>query len=827
MAQDSQDPTTLAWLGVARPESGAPHLARLIDGFELLGVINDIEGKIWYANPAFLRRTGWSLHEIVGRSYFDVFFDDEQAEVLKSVFLPVIGAGETPSQLENEILDRSGQGVLVSWHNSILFNGEGEPVGLLSFGEDVGYRRRSVAVLKGERELLSALSRGRSTSECAAILLGLLEAQGGARQAWLALRPRVGRPWVFDKSGHDTSTHARLESVLHVLAEIERLSAPEQRSVDGQEWWFEPVLDESGATLGAVLICTDTGSLSHGLRDLLRRLTPLAKLLIEQDKRVHGRDGLLRVMNPSVARSPFERCLDYFQRVYGIESGVVLCAESSGEGGIERRILGEGVDWEEWVESCGGLAALVAQSRRPGLGVGELADGRGVLCAAFQTEEGLVGVLLLAVPQLLPFQGLVRLAMSVLSRWLAASLSALEAERARSRIEERALQAQKLESLGVLAGGIAHDFNNMLTGILGNASLALRALPPGSPVAELVRDIEVAGMRTAELTRQMLAYSGRGRFVIEPVDLSVMVQEMYNLLRAVISKNAVIKLQLQPGLPKVMADATQLRQVVMNLITNASDAVGERSGYIAVKTGLTWAEASYLRETYLDDDLAEGEYVFLEVTDTGCGMDSATRERIFEPFFSTKFTGRGLGLAAVLGIVRSHGGALKLYSEPERGTTFKVLLPVRTPEQMAEVELPELEPVRVHGGAGVLVVDDDESARAVARRMLSALGHAVFTAADGEQAVQVYRASAQEIQVVLLDLTMPHMDGSATFSALRTIDPAVRVVLTSGYNEQEATSHLVGKGLAGFIQKPYRLKDLEAVIAVALEGNGAKGSDSD
>jgi PAS domain S-box-containing protein len=390
----------------------------------------------------------------------------------------------------------------------------------------------------------------------------------------------------------------------------------------------------------------------------------------------------------------------------------------------------------------------------------------------------------------------------------------VRAEEERRRLDLQMQQTQKLESLGVLAGGIAHDFNNLLVAILGNAGLALMELPPESPARQTVLDIETAAQRAAELTRQMLAYSGKGRFVIERLNLSRIVEEMAHLLEVSVSKRAVLKYRFAPDLPAVEGDATQIRQVIMNLITNASDAIGDRSGVISVSTGLMHADTAYLKSAYMDDDLPEGDYVYLEVADTGIGMDEATAARIFDPFFTTKFTGRGLGLAAVLGIVRSHRGAIKLYTEPGRGTTFKVLFPAAGPATPPAAAEAQSRPAAPASGT-ILIVDDDETVRTVARRILEQAGYVVLTAADGHEAIERYR-ERPGIDLVLLDMTMPHMDGEEAFRELRRIDPRVRVVLTSGYNEQDATERFAGKGLAGFIQKPYRPSDLLEKVRAAL-----------
>jgi PAS domain S-box-containing protein len=391
----------------------------------------------------------------------------------------------------------------------------------------------------------------------------------------------------------------------------------------------------------------------------------------------------------------------------------------------------------------------------------------------------------------------------------------IEAEEQRRHLEAQIQHAQKLESLGVLAGGIAHDFNNLLVGILGNADLALSELSPVSPARDSLVDIETAARRAAELCRQMLAYSGKGRFVIEPVLLNDIVEEMIHMLEISISKKAVLKFEFAENLSAVDADATQIRQVVMNLITNASEAIGEKSGVISVRTGMMDCDREYLHEAYLDDDLAEGQYVTLEVSDTGCGMSEEVRRKLFDPFFTTKFTGRGLGLAAVLGIIRGHHGAIKVYSEQGRGTTFKILLPCSADQTIMRDQPDERQPW--HGKGHVLLADDEETIRAVSKRMLEKLGFEVALACNGEDAVEKYRAAPESFDAVILDLTMPKLDGEQTFRELRRIRPDVRVILSSGYNEQDVTQRFAGKRLAGFIQKPYKLEDFGEVLRRALQ----------
>ncbi len=382
----------------------------------------------------------------------------------------------------------------------------------------------------------------------------------------------------------------------------------------------------------------------------------------------------------------------------------------------------------------------------------------------------------------------------------------------RHNLELKVQHSQKLESLGVLAGGVAHDFNNLLVGILGNAGLAMMQLRPESPVAPLLKAIETAALRAADLTRQMLAYSGRGRFVIEPISLNGVIEEMVHLLGTVISKKAILRFELSPDLPVIDADATQIRQVLMNLVTNASDAIGDRSGVIAIRTGTVVVGLDELRDSY-DQLLPEGTYVYCEVTDTGVGMDAATRARIFDPFFTTKFTGRGLGLAATLGILRGHHGAIHVDSAPGEGARFRVLLPARA--RSATLSSPAIVIAPPPATGHVLVVDDEAMIRDIASRVLESGGYQVTTANDGVDALRLFAERPDAFVCVLLDMTMPQLNGEETFAALRKLAPDVRVVLSSGYTEQEATQRFIGKGLAGFVAKPWSADELLAAIARA------------
>ena len=390
------------------------------------------------------------------------------------------------------------------------------------------------------------------------------------------------------------------------------------------------------------------------------------------------------------------------------------------------------------------------------------------------------------------------------------------AEEERRQLEARIQHGQKMESLGVLAGGVAHDFNNLLVGVLANAGLAKKHLDSGSPAVGPLVQIERSAQRAADLTGQMLAYSGKGQFQVTDVDLSSLVQEMSELLQTVLSPKADLMLELPPNLPTIRADATQLRQVVMNLLTNASDALDDAAGQIHLRTGVMDADAEYLAEAWPGDERSPGPYVWVEVEDSGCGMDDETRRRMFDPFFSTKFTGRGLGLAAVLGIVRGHEGTLRVDSASGAGTTFRVLFP--RGDEAARTPAPEAE-VKTAAGpvcATILLVDDDDTVRLAAREILHYEGYEILEASDGLDALTVYDDHAAEIDAVILDLTMPRMDGIEAFQELRRRRSDLPIMLSSGYGES-AVDRLPSQSKARYLRKPYTPSELLEAMAALLE----------
>ncbi len=406
---------------------------------------------------------------------------------------------------------------------------------------------------------------------------------------------------------------------------------------------------------------------------------------------------------------------------------------------------------------------------------------------------------------------------------LEAALRASEAgretlEARRVELERELAEARKLEGLGVMAGGMAHEFNNLLTAILTNAELTRMDLPIG-PMRESVDEIVVATRRAAELARQMLAYAGRGKFVITATDLSELVRGIRPRLAATLPSQITLEMELQEGLPAFEADATLVQEAISKLIVNAAEAIDRDAGTITLRTGsrrCDLADLERLDEGVRVEAAQPGRYVFVEVVDTGGGMDSATRERLFEPFFSTKFPGRGLGMSAVLGVVRSHRGAIDVRSEVGRGTVARLLFPADVGKtQQPAKPTDESRPSR--GAGPILLVDDEEAILRTGKRLLDRIGFDVLCAPDGSTGLELFRENAGDLAAVMVDLTMPNMDGEAVVRAIRDTDERVPVFVCSGYGLEETSERFAGLHVNAFIQKPYTTATLLMHLRPLLE----------
>lgn len=406
----------------------------------------------------------------------------------------------------------------------------------------------------------------------------------------------------------------------------------------------------------------------------------------------------------------------------------------------------------------------------------------------------------------------------------------LELERYRKGLEElvaqrtheleaahaQLLHAQKLESLGVMAGGIAHDFNNLLSVILGCADIAVQRRLSADAMLEQLERIQSAVMQARAVTDQLLAYSGKGKLEVNPVDVSAIAREMVDLIGITLPKGVRLKCELDAIMPAVEADAGQLKQVVMNLVTNAAESIAGRAGEVTLRSFALNADRALLDRCVLGESLAPGPYVCLEVADDGCGMDAEVQRKIFDPFFTSKFSGHGLGLAAVLGIVRGHRGGIRIESQVGRGTVFGVLLPA-TERRVEPSARGKSEPAaELPADALVLLVDDDNRVRKVLKELLELHGLRVVQACDGAEACERFRERAGEIAVVLLDVTMPGLSGDETLLRLREVRPDLEAILLSGYTEDEIAARVARSERVQFLHKPFQNHELVAALSRAF-----------
>jgi two-component system, cell cycle sensor histidine kinase and response regulator CckA len=714
------------------------------------------------------RMFGWTAAEVLGKHIRELGFAHlEDMPAIDGLISKMLAGEITTNVNRNRNVRKDGAVIDCEWYNTVIRDDSGRLASVLGQALDVTERNRLLAELS-RYELLSENTRD--------IVLYLrredgriLEANAAAAAAYGYTREELKRLTLHDLRAPEA----------HVPAE-EEMAAAEARSVlyetvhrrrDGGT--FPAEVSSQGGTIGG------TPTVIKVVRDITER-RKIEATLRENEERLR-----LFIEYAPAAVSMFDREMRYlavsrrWRTDYGLGDRDIL-------GVSHYEIFPDIPDrWREIHRRC--LAGAVEHSAedpfpRP--------DGRVDWVRweirPWRDAEGQVGGIIL--------------------------FSEVITER--KQAEERLRQAQKLESLGLLAGGVAHDFNNLLVGVIGNASLAQELLPPGSPAAELLEGVVKTGEQAAHLTRQMLAYSGKGKFVVEPLDLSALVPEISGLVRPSISKKIAMHFDLAPDLPPIEADRGQVQQVFMNLALNAAEAIGSRDGLISVRTGLQKVDAAYGRLHPETAELPPGEYVFLEVRDTGCGMDQATRGKIFDPFFSTKFTGRGLGLAAVAGILRGHKGAIAVTTAPGQGSCFTVLFPAAAPVPAEKPPVPRDDALQ--GAGTILVVDDEALVRGMAKKSLERHGYTVLVAGSGMAAIDVFRRYPGPIALVLLDLSMPEMSGEEALPELHKIRPGVKVLVSSGYSEAEAMSVFEGQPVAGFIQKPYTSTGLAEKVKAYL-----------
>jgi PAS domain S-box-containing protein len=736
-------------------------LASIVESSEDAILSKDLSGTICTWNRGAFTVYGYTEEEAIGRSIFMLVPPDRQDE--ERELLARIGAGERIQHFETVRMRKGGGLIDVSLSISPIVE-EGRIAGCSHVARDVSERKR----LEIANSQLAAII---ASSEDAIIAEDL----NGIIQSWNTAAERVYGYTAEEAIGRN------IEMLLPPGREQDEQEILEQIRGGGRVDHFEttrlkkgnipvevsltisPVRDRSGAVIGA----------SHVARQIAERKqlhaanARLAAIVESSEDAIVSKDleGTIETWNASA------------ERIYGYSA-----AEAIGRN----------------------ITFLLPQARSAE--EREILDklGRGERVEHFETtrlrKDGQLIHVSLSVSPVRNERGEV----------VGASHVARDITE-RKDFEAQMRQTQRLESLGVLAGGIAHDFNNLLTGIIGNATLLSDTCGISNPGKGYLNDLILAAERAADLTRQLLAYSGKGQFVIEAVNVSDVVREIGALVKASIPKSVALRLELNEHVPPIVADRSQIQQLVMNMVINGAEAIGEgRSGSVVVRTGTQHLDEQHIAGgSFQAAGLTPGEYVYVEVLDNGAGMDEQTMAKIFDPFFTTKFTGRGLGLAAALGIVNAHKGAIRVQSAPGEGATFKVLLPSGAGLQHREAAAEK---------RAILVVDDEGIVRRLAKAALESHGYRVLLASNGQEAVDVFRDMSAVIGLVILDLTMPVMNGHDALGQMRDVRPDVPVLLSSGHAESEAMRQFGKAGLAGFIQKPYTAARLrERVDAVFAE----------
>lgn len=752
-----------------------------------------------YANRAALEASGHLASQLIGKSNREMGHPEHLCELLEASIAKVLETGQpTTIEFETELPKGSSH---LNLKLDPEFDEEGRVSSVLGVSRDVTERKQIEEALRAARESLEAAIAQSPSGILIADAPGVTIR--AANQAAFGIRggnPRVlteidvaqhSERWqIFrpDGSPYPSEQLPLSRAVLH--GEVTRGQDAIIRDQEGNDRWVSvnaaPIRDSKGEITAGIVVfheITERKLAEERLSKTARLLTDVLNLVPDM---IFAKDLELRTMlcNEAFASAvgkTAEEMIGHTDVENGWDPKLVHGCQDEGVIGFEtsdRRVLdGESVHDPCDPANVGGEIRFFDTHKLP------MRDAEGRII-------GLLGV-----------------ARDVTDR--------NRAELQRLELEAQLQQAQKLESLGILASGIAHDFNNLLVGIYSNMDLALLESEEDSPIRTCLTEARTAAGRASDLISQMLAYAGKGTASIEEIALGELVQEMAALLKTSVVKTATISLDLAEDLPAMRGDPTQVRQIVMNLITNAAQSIGEDSGEITVKTEQVQCDRALLDEIRPDTELPMGCYLRLSISDTGSGIDEEIEQQIFDPFFTTKAEGSGLGLSAVHGIVHRHGGGIGVISEPGRGASFSVFFPaVVQPASTADATSA---PVDWHPSGTILVVDDEELVRSLAVRAVERFGFTALSASDGLDAIKVFREHCDEIDCILLDLRMPHMDGEETFDALRRIRNDVPVILCSGLAEEASTKELMRRGLSAFLKKPYSIGGLREKLRDVME----------
>ncbi len=793
----------------SRLQVGEQRLQAILDHSPNVAVqMYDGNGRVTYWNPAAETLYGWKTGEVMGRTLDDFLLGPEEFAEFRHVFADCARTGQPYGPYEILTQRKDGSEAWVLATTFAIPSAGGEPA-FVCMDVDVTKLKLAQADAQAKHEEL------RRRQEELKTLLRFQEHMLDATCVWVDTLDMAGRvtlwnraaeaisgysreevlgnariwEWLYPDPAYRQEVFARAEDILREGDQVEGFENT-IRHKDGQNrivsWYSNSMSDAGGAPMGSIALGIDVTERKEQALQIQREREWSANLLKLAPDLVLGlgEGGQILLFN------------QFAETLTGYKAGEVL-----GQSWIDRFIA------EEERETVRAVWQDIVNHQR----TSHRHENRIVTRSG---EERLIRWNNTFISEAGNFRMVLSIGEDV--------TETRRAEEKRLELERRMLHSQKLESLGVLAGGIAHDFNNLLMAMLGNLELAMLDLSPLSRARAPLDQIESIVHRAADLTRQMLAYSGRGAFQVQPMDLNALVKENVHLFRAVVSRSIAFQLELTPDPAWIHADPGQIQQVIMNLVSNASEAIGNQTGVVTLSTCRRFVEAGDLALSRCSEIPPPGSYVELQVTDTGCGMDAEVLRRIFDPFFTTKFTGRGLGMSAILGIVQGHHGAILMDSAPGRGTDIRVLLPVLADSPEGGVlptgasKSPSV-PERGEAGRGtILLVDDEEVLREMGAVLLERLGYRSLTAADGFQALAILKQPPAGLVGIILDLTMPGLDGLGTLEALRKDHPDLPVLLCSGYDRDETLAKVSDIRQVGFLQKPYRLKELEKALAQLL-----------
>jgi len=751
--------------------------------------IKDPEGKYLIINEVGAKFLGRTVAECIGRDDF-ALFPKESAHLIREVDLKAM-ARETPYMVEEAVMTALGQITFLSIKGPFR-NPEGTVIGMFGHSRDITARKHAEECLRlsEERLKLAQAAGGFGTYDW-----DLVEQRGTCSQKY---RHHFG----FEPDGIMPSYEAGLarihpEDQARISAAVERIKADNDYfSLDYRivlkgkplRWVADRAsitFDEDGKALRVV-------GVTYDITDSKMEAVRLESLVAEQTSDLNEALSALR-LSESRYRSLFN----------GLEEGLLVQDQEGAIIDCNQVICTElGYTSEELLS----MSSRDIEMLHEDMEASSLADCGYTREGCHRTRSGQMLQVEIHCSAI-QYHG----APAILS--VSRNISERkEAEEQRRVWEEKLRQTQKLESLGLLAGGIAHDFNNILMGIMGHAELAAEMVATNHPARHDLNGIVDASLRAASLCNQMLAYSGKGQFLIQPIDLNDTVLKIADLVGAGLSGGTEILFDLDPDLPPIEADEAQITQLVLNLMTNGVEAIGEAPGTLRITTSALDCTADSFGGTLMEGgDVEPGRYVVLVVEDNGVGMDKDTQEKIFDPFFTTKFTGRGLGLAAVLGIVRGHQGTLNVESTRNEGTCFTVYLP----QSLLDIVDADSPPPALNAMAGpcrILLVDDEASVLEVGRRMLEFKDFEVCCAKNGAEAIELFRRDPSAIDCVILDQTMPGLSGLETCRILREIQPTLPVLISSGYTNEDVIERDNQSLQVGFIQKPYRVEQLHTKV---------------